>query len=194
MNNSNWPETAQESGEILLRPAQPADADEYIRIVTASSSFLHPWVDPPDDPTKFNALIEQSTQAEFLPVLVCLCSDQRIIGNINISQIAYGNFCSAYLGFWIAQEFAGRGLMTAALQKLVTVAFQEMKLHRLEANIQPANTSSKKLVARAGFRQEGHSLHYLKIEGTWQDHDRYAITAEDLFSEDHPIADRLGRR
>ena len=180
MNSPSWPQGPQEHGEILLRPAQSGDVEEFIGIVNASRDFLHPWVDPPNDRIKFQSLLERSDGSEFLALLVCLRSNQSIAGSINLSQIAFGNFCSAYLGYWIAEEFSGRGLMTAALQALLPVAFGEMGLHRLEANIQPSNTKSKKLVARLGFRKEGYSPQYLRIDGTWEDHERWAICAEDL--------------
>jgi Acetyltransferase (GNAT) domain len=62
---------------------------------------------------------------------------------------------------------------------VVRHAFGALGLHRLEANIQPANRRSIRLVRRAGFRREGFSRRYLKIFGRWRDHERWAITAED---------------
>ncbi len=69
--------------------------------------------------------------------------------------------------------------MKQALRLVVSEAFNQLQLHRLEANIQPDNLNSIALVRSLGFRLEGHSLRYLKIAGQWRDHDRYAITAED---------------
>jgi len=57
--------------------------------------------------------------------------------------------------------------------------FVTMKLHRLEANIQPRNAASIAVVKRAGFSLEGYSRRYLKIGGRWRDHERWAILAED---------------
>jgi ribosomal-protein-alanine N-acetyltransferase len=70
--------------------------------------------------------------------------------------------------------------MTAAMILLLRHAFRSLKLHRLEANIQPGNTASVALVKRCGFRKEGFSPRYLKVGGRWRDHERWAITREDL--------------
>ena len=88
-------------------------------------------------------------------------------------------FRSAYLGYYAFVPYAGRGLMKDGLAKVITYAFGVMKLHRLEANIQPGNRPSKALVKRLGFRREGLSPRYLKINGRWRDHERWAILSED---------------
>lgn len=58
-------------------------------------------------------------------------------------------------------------------------AFGPLRLHRLEANIQPANEASRRLVERLGFRLEGSSPGYLKIRGRWREHERWAILREE---------------
>jgi ribosomal-protein-alanine N-acetyltransferase len=67
--------------------------------------------------------------------------------------------------------------MRAGLQAAVHYAFKTLKLHRLEANIQPGNLASIALAKSCGFTKEGYSARYLKIGGGWQDHERWAIVA-----------------
>ena len=69
--------------------------------------------------------------------------------------------------------------MKPALAAVIAISFDNLALHRLEANIQPSNIASIALVKSLGFRLEGYSPRYLKIAGAWQDHERYAITAEE---------------
>jgi ribosomal-protein-alanine N-acetyltransferase len=102
---------------------------------------------------------------------------------INLSQIFMGGFCSAYLGYYVGARYAKRGYMTEALRLMLDYAFRKLKLHRLEANIQPTNLSSIALVKRAGFVREGYSRRYLKIGGRWRDHERWAILYEDWKSQ-----------
>ncbi len=68
--------------------------------------------------------------------------------------------------------------MSEGLELVLARAFEELALHRLEANIQPGNQPSLSLVQRAGFVREGFSERYLKIGGRWRDHERWAIRSE----------------
>lgn len=100
------------------------------------------------------------------------------MGVMNLSQIFRGSFQSAYLGYWVGAEFASQGIMTQALRILLDYVFRELKLHRVEANIQPENAASIRLVRRCGFELEGYSPRYLKIRNRWRDHQRWALRAE----------------
>lgn len=106
-------------------------------------------------------------------------SDGAILGAVELSQIARGGFQSAYLGYYLGAPFVGQGYMTEALALAVRHAFRDLKLHRVEANIQPTNRESIRLVKRLGFRREGYSRRYLKVSGRWRDHERWALLAED---------------
>ena len=101
------------------------------------------------------------------------------MGVCNLSQIFLGNLKSAFLGYWVGAKFAGQGYMTEALDLLLSYAFETLRLHRIEANIQPENAQSKSLVVRIGFCLEGFSPQYLKVAGRWKDHERWAIRRED---------------
>ncbi len=102
-----------------------------------------------------------------------------IVGVTNLSQIVLKGFQNAYLSYYGMAGFAGRGFMTEAVRLTVGHAFGEIGLHRLEANIQPGNLPSIALAKRAGFRKEGFSPRYLRIDGVWRDHERWALLADD---------------
>lgn len=109
-----------------------------------------------------------------------VCTEQGdLAGVINITEIVRGCFCSGYLGYYAFVPHHGKGHMTQGLHAVLAKAFGEHRLHRLEANIQPDNDASRKLLERLGFRREGFSPKYLKIAGRWRDHERWAITVED---------------
>ena len=112
-------------------------------------------------------------------LLLCRASDDAILGFFNLSQIVRRGFQSAYLGYAVGKPYAGQGYMRDGLELVLRHAFTTMRLHRVEANIQPTNTSSLALARGAGFRREGFSPRYLKIGGRWRDHERWAILAEE---------------
>jgi ribosomal-protein-alanine N-acetyltransferase len=103
-----------------------------------------------------------------------------LVGVINVSNIIRGAFHSAFLGYYAFSDYAGQGLMQEGMRLVLYHAFRRLTLHRLEANIQPENTASLKLIRQCGFVREGYSKRYLKILGRWRDHERWAILAEDF--------------
>jgi len=117
------------------------------------------------------------SRPENCALLVCERESNRIVGVINITNIVLGVFRSGYLGFYAFAGFERRGLMYEGLRTAVRYAFDKLKLHRLEANIQPGNAASIALVKSCGFSKEGYSPRYLKIAGRWRDHERWAIRA-----------------
>jgi len=123
--------------------------------------------------------MEDSRRPDFEAFLVCRTGDDHIVGFFNVSQIARGGLQSAYLGYAAGERYAGQGYMREGLELVLRAAFLELRLHRLEANIQPENEASIALARGAGFQREGFSPRYLKIGGRWRDHERWALLAED---------------
>jgi ribosomal-protein-alanine N-acetyltransferase len=126
--------------------------------------------------------LRRSRQETVRTLVVVRREDGAIVGLFSLSQIFLGNFRSAYLGYWAGAPYAGRGYMREGMELLLRYAFGTLKLHRVEANVQPGNAASRALVRRTGFRKEGYSPRYLKIGGRWRDHERWAITVEDFRS------------
>jgi ribosomal-protein-alanine N-acetyltransferase len=145
----------------------------------ASRHHLRPWFFAAETPEAWEELIERSRDESNEVLLAVLREGGAIVGSFHLSQIFRGGFQNAYLGFAVAAPYAGRGYMTEGLQLTLRHVFTALRLHRVEANVQPANERSKRLVQRCGFRLEGFSPRYLKIGGRWRDHERYALTVEE---------------
>ncbi len=86
---------------------------------------------------------------------------------------------SGRLGYYAFVPHAANGLMREGLGYVIAYAFRDLGLHRLEANIQPANRRSAALVESLGFELEGTARGYLKIGGRWRDHQRWALLKDD---------------
>jgi [ribosomal protein S5]-alanine N-acetyltransferase len=106
-------------------------------------------------------------------------ADGNFCGEINVSSVQHGPFQSAYVGYWVDQQVAGNGYVPEALVVLCRYVFEELHLHRLQIAIIPRNAASRRVVEKLKIREEGTAVRYLEINGTWEDHIRYAITTED---------------
>jgi ribosomal-protein-alanine N-acetyltransferase len=144
----------------------------------ASRRLHRPWLAPPTTPADFDALLRRGRSEEFEPLLACRREDGAIVGIFTVSHIIRGALQGAFLGYGAVAAHAGQGYMTEAMGLVLRRAFTELRLHRLEANIQPGNAASIGLARRCGFELEGFSPRYLKVGGRWRDHERWAIRAE----------------
>jgi ribosomal-protein-alanine N-acetyltransferase len=169
----------RENSRVYLRNPVLSDEEEFTSLMRASKAFHRPWASAPHDHERFIAYIEDSRRDNFEALLVCRHGDGVIVGFFNISQIVRRLFQSAYLGYAAGRPFAGQGYMSEGIQQVLAVAFADLGLHRLEANIQPGNEPSLALARSAGFHREGFSPRYLKIGGRWRDHERWAMLADD---------------
>lgn len=164
---------------VTLQRPTLRHADEFLRSVRRSRSLHKGLATPPSDIEAFRKYVDALRQRNRVSFIVILQDSGEMAGVINVSEIVRGAFQSAYLGYYAFLPFAGRGLMRKGMQKVIGYCFRELKLHRLEANIQPENRRSIALVDGLGFKKEGFSLRYLKVCGRWRDHERWAILAEE---------------
>ena len=146
---------------VFIRKPTTQDCLELRSLISRSKQLHYPWVVHPE-PTERECLnyIERCQNDDFAGLLICHTDNKRIIGVANLSQIIYRSFENAYLGYYVDIDFAGQGLMTEGLSLAIDYAFYSLKLHRLEANIQPENKRLIALVKRLGFCKEGFSQRY----------------------------------
>ncbi|MGI8810976.1 MAG: GNAT family N-acetyltransferase [Pyrinomonadaceae bacterium] len=170
---------ASRAEPVSLRRPQPTDFDELARLYKASQTHFHGRASSDFDQSRFAKTLADSEWASNEYFLICNGDDSAIAGTINLSQIFFGGFQNAYLGYQLFAGFTGRGLMTEAVRQILEFAFADLGLHRVEANVQPGNFPSIRVLERSGFTREGFSRRYLKIAGRWRDHERWAIIRED---------------
>ena len=161
----------------ILRPVVPDDSAEVARVLRENRDFLAPF-EPLRDERFFTSegqreSIEDGSSAGFAIIV-----DGAIVGGVTISDMIYGPFRSANLGYWVAQRLNGRGLATRAVGEAVEIAFGQLDLHRLEAGTLVHNVASQRVLEKNRFERIGLARRYVQIAGEWQDHLLYQRTAD----------------
>ncbi|CAH1195503.1 [Ribosomal protein S5]-alanine N-acetyltransferase [Paenibacillus allorhizoplanae] len=158
---------------VQLYASSSALVVDYFR---RNREFLEPW-EMVRDESFFTAEFHAELLEKELKLFedgqlfkVWMLYEERIIGSIALSNIVRGAFQSCHLGYRMDGALLNRGLMTEGIEAVIAYAFEEMQLHRIEANIMPRNQASMKVVQKLGFYEEGLALKYLKIHGVWEDH------------------------
>jgi ribosomal-protein-alanine N-acetyltransferase len=164
---------------VLLERVLGSNARELASLARASRLLHRPWVVLPQQARGWSAYLERCRTGAVIGYLLRDATTGELAGVVNLNEVVRGVFQSAYLGFYVHAAHAGQGVMTVGLEQVLKEAFTVHGLHRLEANIQPRNSASLRLVRRLGFRREGFSPRYVKIGGRWRDHERWALTKED---------------
>jgi ribosomal-protein-alanine N-acetyltransferase len=161
----------------LERPSLRREA-EYLAAVRRSRTLHRGFVTCADTPNAYREYLRRSRRKNQESFFVVTAAGE-LAGVVNLNEIVRYAFQSAYLGYYAFAPHAGRGLMREGLALVLAEAFEEVGLHRVEANIQPANRRSIALVRSLGFRYEGLARRYLKIAGRWRDHEHWALLRED---------------
>lgn len=165
-------------GRTYIRKPTAGDRDEYLQRVVASKRHLEPYVFAATDHATFAHWIENGQRDTVEQFLVCRREDDAIAGFVNLNNITRGALQQAAAGWAAFLPHAAQGHLSEGLALVLEVAFTQLRLHRVEANIQPANERSRRLAIRAGMRLEGFSPRLLIIDGQWRDHERWAIDQE----------------
>jgi ribosomal-protein-alanine N-acetyltransferase len=174
---------------VLLRPLTPDDYGAWKEVRTRCDSWLTKWEPAPPpgapdsvkDPRVFAARCGARERERQLGTAFGfgIFVDGRFGGEINVSNIVRGAMQSCTVGYWIDEALAGNGYMPEAMAVIMRFVFEEIGLHRLEAGIIPRNRASRRVVEKLNIRDEGMAERFLQINGVWEDHIRFGITAEE---------------
>lgn len=174
---------------VLLRPLVASDFPQWHEVRTRNHEWLTRW-----EPQR---LAGQPDAIEDRDAFAMRCSARQrerqlgtgagfgifvegyLAGEINLNSIQRGPFQNAYVGYWIDEARAGHGYVPEALVVVARHSFEDLRLHRIQVAIIPRNSASRRVVEKLGIRDEGTAVRYLEINGVWEDHVRYAITAEE---------------
>lgn len=187
---SGWPAVLREDttrGSILLRPLRRSDVKDWSGVRERNANWFEEWEATSPFPSQgpvstfgayVRALNAQGREGTGIALAVLL--DDELVGQVSVSAIVRGSFCSGNLGYWVSEHVAGRGVIPTAVALMVDHCFTEAQLHRIEINIRPENRASLRVVEKLGLRDEGLRERFLHIGGDWRDHRSFAITSEEV--------------
>lgn len=174
---------------ILLRQLQPSDFEQWREVRRRNVDWLTKW--EPSRPLNAPDVVED--RGAF--ALRCHARERewqlgtgygfgifvggRFAGEINLNSVQRGPFQNAYVGYWVDSAHAGQGYVPESVVLVARFAFEDQGLHRIQISIIPRNAASRRVVEKLDVRAEGIAERYLEINGTWEDHIRYAMTSEE---------------
>jgi len=171
--------------EVQLRIVRMRDAKQLERLILGNRDWLRPWeATNPVGPNSFDirgmvrGLIKNMDAGQGLPFVIEYRGE--IVGQLNVANIVFGSVSSAVVGYWVAPEFAGKGITPTAVALVTDYLFNVTGLHRVEIDIRPENVASIRVVEKLGFRYEGLKERYIHINGAWRDHFVFALTHEEV--------------
>lgn len=171
---------------LTLRQPAPADYPAWAELRSASRAHLTPWEPTwsPDDLSRamyrrrLRAYAKDIHNDVSYPYFIFENATGTLLGGVTLSNVRRGSAQTASLGYWMGAPYAGRGHMREAVGMLLPMAFNTLRLHRIEAATMLKNFASMRVLESVGFQREGLAHGYLKINGRWEDHLLYARLAE----------------
>jgi [ribosomal protein S5]-alanine N-acetyltransferase len=175
---------------VLLRPLRGEDWDAWREVRIRCREWLERWepapepgaADPALDREAFRARCgawERQRHFDAAYGFGLFLVEGGFAGEVSLGSVQRGPFQMGYIGYWIDEALAGRGYVPEGVVLLMQHAFETLTLHRLEAAIVPRNAASRRVAEKLGLRDEGIAKGFLQIRGVYEDHVRYAMTAED---------------
>ena len=181
-----WPVVLKHNN-IVLRPLGFRDRRAWLKIRDNNKNWFKEWeATLPGEsnlsPASFYQVVknlrDEARSLRALPFVITV--DGSLAGQVTVANINYGSTRSAYIGYWIGEEFAGRGYTPLAVAMAIDHCFKSLKLHRIEIAIRPENIKSLRVVEKLGLRSEGTRPKFLHINGEWRDHLIFAINEDEI--------------
>ena len=191
MSAPGWPARLAH-GDVSVRAPRRHDGAAWSEVRVRNAAWLERWEGRPpssapatwaerNSPTAYAAMRRlqdrEAKAGRLLPFLVTV--DDQVAGAVTVGAVTRGAFDSAYVGYWMDERYAGRGVMTTALALVLDHCFGPVRLHRVEANVRPENEASLRVLAKLGFAAEGRHRRFLFIDEQWRDHLSFALLRED---------------
>jgi ribosomal-protein-alanine N-acetyltransferase len=160
---------------IALRCLNTADEAEFLANSIESKKLHKSWVIVPKTKKQFRDYVEEMNTNVNKAFAIIDVNTSSIVGVVELRDIFMFDFKNCYITYYAFHRQLRKGFMKSGVQQVIAFAFKKLKLHRLEANIQPENKASIALAKACGFKKEGFSPKFIKKSGCWRDHERWAL-------------------
>jgi ribosomal-protein-alanine N-acetyltransferase len=185
---------------VVMRPLTPGDFPQWTEVRVRNEAWLTPW-----EPTRSSRIADPTRSRDAFSSRCAardrerqagtaygfgLFVDNAFAGEVNLNNIIRGALQCGTIGYWIDRDRAGHSYVAEGVAVVARFAFEELHLHRLEICIVPRNANSRRVMEKLVIREEGIAQRYLEINGTWEDHMRYAITAEEWHDRRATLAEQ----
>lgn len=183
MNQSLESNAKLSSKNIYIRLLTVEDAEAMVSLQLENRVFFSQFAMERNDDfytlenqqKRIQMLVENAKQDLDYYFGIFTTNDDELIGTVNLFAVMRGSIQSAWLGYFLDEKHNGKGYTTEAVRLIVKYAFDELKLHRVEAGVMPHNIGSISVLEKAGFEKEGLARKNVKINGKWEDHQQMAI-------------------
>ena len=175
---------------VAIRSFVYADVPELTELRIRNRAFLEPW-----EPRRSAGFFTEGGQRAEIErdrhewaadrtyaFAICELPDGAMRGRIALANVVRGAWENATLGYFVDRVAGGRGIATEAVGLALRFAFGPCRLHRVQAAVMPHNARSIRVLEKNGFRHEGFSPRYLRLAGSWRDHELFALTVEERSS------------
>lgn len=182
LNLKLTPSPTLTTNRLIIRPLTASDGADLHQLrsnPTIMRFIPRPLTTSVDDAVRliqgFNEAIRRN---ESITWGITLTTHPVVVGTIGFVRISPENF-RAEVGYLLHADYQGSGLMQEALQAVVDYGFRVLKLHSIEAIVDPGNTASARVLERNGFRKEGHFRENKYFNGQFLDSIYYTRLAAD---------------
>lgn len=172
-------------GDVTVRSVRPRDARTINRLLRDNRSWLQKWEatvpgydGAPPAAEMIRSVLRLARKDQVAPFVIEYRG--QVVGQVTLSGLSYGSLASGAVGYWVAQDVAGKGITPLAVALVIDWAFTNLGIHRVEVCIRPENDASLRIVRKLGMRYEGLRRRYIHIDGDWRDHFCFAVTIDEV--------------
>ena len=164
--------------KIILKKPKKENWKEWAELRQKSRNFLQPW-----EPIWPNNFLTKKSFSNFINIIedsikkktgynffIFKKETNNLMGGLSLTNFKTEEYKSITMGYWMGEEYAGKGYMKDSLKVICNYCFNNLKLNRIEAACLPKNLISKKVLLSVGFKKEGYAKKYLSINGKLEDH------------------------